>query len=304
VDPPGSQAEGLQTINALATDGSRVVAVGASLLRDYTSEPTDRALVWASDDMGRTWQAVEAEALDTEYGFMNDVTWTGNGFIAAGSEFWFSSDGLRWELTTRLEGGDRVRRATPWQSRWFAAGWSAWSLAEQRASVWVSDDGMVWEEVFIDPAEGSSAYDLLIGPNGLVVVGHIPSSETWHTGGPETWHSSDGLTWERDDWEPPEDNLSLAMQSVAWFGDWLISSGNGSFWGSHNPASRGFLSASSDGGRTWNVARLPEALFDVYIEEFGDVSVMRFPADADGDRLVLTGSHNGDAAIWVGTFEE
>ncbi len=289
IDGPGFADEGSQTIHSLATDGSRIVAAGDSVEKPYFPTSTDRAMVWISDDLGRVWSLVEADALTVDSGRMLDIVWTGSGFIGIGSEFWFSPDGSTWEIATDLSQSMLVSRVIPWNTGWVAVGETVggFEWEESGIGIWASDDGRSWDLVLAEP--DSRAIDVAAGPEGLLAAGPM-----------YVWRSPDGHSWERVLWETDASIYDRDMENLALIGDWVIASGNGS---TRTGQWKAFMLASADGGTTWVDVSIGDDLFEADRDEFSALEVMQFPGDASGERLVLAGSHRGNAAIWVGTLE-
>jgi hypothetical protein len=287
VEAPGFTGEGSQTIRSFATDGTRIVAAGVSAARPYPSAD-DRASAWVSDDLGRSWTPVVSDALTGDGGRFTDVAWTGSGFIGAGSEFWFSPDGSTWEISTDLSPSERVSRVIAWESGWVAVGENPVG-PDSGVAMWASDDGVAWEPVFAaDPAsnELTTAFDVLAGRGSLIATGYV-----------QVWRSSDGVTWARVPWEPGTSVYERRMQDLALIDDWVIASGHGE---TRSGPEKAFMWASPDGGATWVSVSLDPDVFDPPNDQFGALEVLAFPADAASSRLVLAGSHRGNAAIWVG----
>jgi hypothetical protein len=302
VDGPGfshSDAGG-RKILALATDGRRIVAAGTE--SRGSSYAPESALVWYSDDLGRTWIPVDEASLPAGCRGMMDVAWSGDGFIGVGYGFWHSPDGVAWTQAASASasgGGVEVHSLTRWQSTWIAVG----RVGTFDAAIWTSGDGRSWDLVFEDAGDALSvARDVTPGPSGPVVVGWTESSTRLQEI-PAVWRSADGSSWLA---VPPNPEWGIAtmwdepMDHVVAFGDWLIAAGN--FWERWG-SSRVSLRASPDGGTTWIDVPLDDAAFSFRDDGFGAFEVMRFPPGGE-PRLVLAGAHSTDAAIWVGTLEE
>jgi hypothetical protein len=329
VTGPGFAGSDGQRVTALASDGSRIVAVGT--FSAYGSPWDSQPLVWYSDDLGRTWTEVEDESFvnrpcrewDVNQCFpggMMDVAWTGEGFVGVGDGFWFSPDGITWDLTTELEYHLVATSLSQWGTRWIAVGrgprismpglevmpGSEEGRRDQdSAAVWISDDARSWELVFVDDSNWGFAADVVAGPDGAVVVGWTWSGH-WDVRLPAAWHSPDGTTWEAV--FPTEQELASAlswmglMDHVIRMDGWLIAADEAYREGSH--PQRGAppnMWASPDGGVTWIEITLGIAGFDLGEDRILAVEVLPFGGEF---KLFVTGFHLTDAAIWVGTLEE
>lgn len=213
VDPDGLTADGWQTMNAVATGGPGLVAVG-------TSAPglhKDDAAVWTSTD-GLRWILVPDDSGDFSGAgdhHMADVVAGGPGLVAVGSvgsvdtgvaAVWTSQDGLAW---TRVAHSDEVFGGDKWQFMasvtvsdvgLVAVGGDS-SGGDLDAAVWTSLDGLVWSRVVdtdgILAGSGDQAMaSVTVGGPGLVAVGReMPGSDFDGV----VWLSSDGASWTRID---------------------------------------------------------------------------------------------------------
>jgi hypothetical protein len=324
VTGPGFAGDDGERIRALASDGRRIVAVGT-----FTSmEAPAGALVWYSDDLGRTWTAVEDESFVTRecwsgnanmclLGGMTDVAWTGEGFVAVGDGFWFSPDGIIWERTAELEPPQVAASVTRFGSRWIAVGRGPqllmpdqesmpdrWDDAFDSAAVWISDDARSWELVFVDDSNWGFAADVVAGPDGPVAVGW-----TWDGAKslPAAWRSDDGTSWEAvfptEQQKTSFPSWGMHWAEVARLGQWLIATNDqpGDIRGDYE--TRQDMWVSPDGGISWIDIPLGFAGFEHHEDRILGVGVLPFPSSGE-PTLLLTGFHLTDAAIWVGTFEE
>jgi len=325
VEGPGFSDEGGQRILALATDGRRIIAAGMfsmGLMGQVPPDPPDRALVWYSDDLGRTWNLVEEETFATGRGGMMDVAWTGDGFIGVGNGFWFSPDGLSWTLTDDEEPPVLVRSLAEWDARWIAVGDGRDSSA---AAMWRSEDGRSWELMHSDSGTGpgtesiTGALAVAAGRDGLVAVG-FDGPDRWDRT-PAAWRSENGLSWHTVPpipWDETARWMYKPMEDLAEFEGWLIAVGNS--WDRFGRG-RPFMLASADDGISWINVPLDPDVFDLELSAsslaspvdvrrsngggagFAGIEVMHFPAGGL-ERIVVVGSNGTDAAIWVGTLEK
>jgi len=322
VEGPGFSDEGGQRILALATDGRRIIAAGMFSMGLMGQVPPDRALVWYSDDLGRTWNLVEEETFATGHGGMMDVAWTGDGFIGVGNGFWFSPDGLSWTLTDDEEPPVLVRSLAEWDAWWIAVGDGRDSSA---AAMWRSEDGRSWELMHSDSGTGpgtesmAGALAVAAGRDGLVAVG-FDRPERWDRT-PAAWRSENGLSWHmvpHIPWDVTALWMYKPMEDLVEFDGWVIAVGNS--WSRYGRG-RPFMLASADDGISWIKVPLDPDVFDLELGAsslaspvdvrrsngggagFAGIEVMHFPAGGL-ERIVVFGSNGTDAAIWVGTLEK
>jgi hypothetical protein len=179
---------------------------------------------------------------------------------------------------------------------------------QDSAAVWISDDARSWELVFVDDGSWGFAADVVAGPDGPVAVGW-----TWRYGDGvllAAWRSDDGTAWEAV--FPPEEQRAPgpaaswegSMEEVVRTGEWLIATDE------NYPDDPTFVSgappgmwASPDGGVSWIDIPLGFAGFDLRRDRILDLEVLPFGSGGE-PKLIVTGFHLTDAAIWVGTLGE
>ncbi len=267
-----SPVAGDQAMEAVAIGEGRIVAVGSA---------HEDAAVWVSTD-GTSWQRIPHD--DEVFGgpsaqWMHDVTYTGDRFVAVGSE---------------LDGGDD----------------------NMIGAVWTSEDGLAWAkiangaEVFgPDPATDNHMYITAVTgtPDGLVAAGIaacVPFRDFRCDADPADmpmplWSSRDGLEWERieDDTAPfaypatstkrtPNNTLlrHAPVRALIAFEGGLVSVG----W------DRGFATVPlTDTELSFEHGFAPGQLF---------TSVAMTDVVAVGDRFIAVGHSSGNGAIWIGSI--
>ena len=323
VTGPGFAGEDGERIRALASDGRRIVAVGTF----NSLEGWVRAVVWYSDDLGRTWTAVEDESFVTRkcwsgnrdmcsLGGMTDVAWTGEGFVAVGDGFWFSPDGITWERTAELEPPQAAASVTRFGSRWIAVGRGPrlsmpdqesmpdpWDQSLNSAAVWISDDARSWELIFVDDSNWGFAADVVAGPDGPLAVG-------WTWDGvkklPAAWRSDGGTSWEAV-FPTEQQKASFPPWGGHWaevgrLGKWLFATNDLPSDIRGDLETRPDMWASPDGGISWIDIPLGFVL-ELHQDRILGLGVLPFPSGGE-PKLLLTGYHLTDAAVWVGTIDE
>lgn len=149
-------------IGGIATNGTRLVAVGQNIS-------------WFSTDNGATWTETYYANLE-----MNDVTWDGTQFIAAGRGAWRSPDGVTWTSVIPRFTSDYQRFFTVASvgGKTFASGYD--SEFNQAMSA-VTTDGTSWS-----PANMSNVMLAIATDGGKFVAAG------WRLG---VLTSTDGTTW-------------------------------------------------------------------------------------------------------------
>ena len=248
---------------APATPAPATPAPAASPAPEASPAPTERP-----PRAGPRWQ--RAVPADTGRGFqLHDVIAGGPGFIAVGGAqprregadpralIWLSEDGREWQAAPLFgDAGIGVVEAITATPDGFLAVGSG--CCPDRAAVWRSADGFVWERVADSEAlADATMVDVVDSDSGLVAVGCPATLEC--TGG-RVWQSSDGGTT----WEVAAD-MTMIPFSVAQTADGLVVAGTDSDLGG-----RGATATSPD-GTTWTVTvadRRPGSFSDA--ETFAD----------------------------------
>ncbi|MEO5874199.1 MAG: hypothetical protein ABIS86_18555 [Streptosporangiaceae bacterium] len=197
-----------QELTAVATSGTRVVAVGG--------EPADfgkRAIFVISVDSGRTFRAATVRTVKGEPASAGDVpdqvAAAPNGWVALGRSVsgatvvWTSQDGAAWTRQSDQSGAqfgskDRVRHVA-WSGKAFIATGATTAkgdFTDAAPVVWLSADGTSWKRVagwqLHPPARGTLEFtDIAWVANAIVLKGvsSVTGDVTWRSG-------DDGATWQ------------------------------------------------------------------------------------------------------------
>jgi len=210
VDGPWRSADiGLDSntfeLHAVAFDGERFVAVGATYPADEGAPTNGVALV--SDD-GRTWRRAPDQSSLRGGNIVDVVARPGGGFEAVGwgrhsspytgMNVWSSGDGLSWRLV--YSGADRgdvgvTGLAVSPDGRYVA--WGSDCLGAcgiVNVVMWTSDDGTTWRSV---PGQATFKSASVIGtvalPGGWLATGTSGAG----SGDGVSWRSGDGRSWTR-----------------------------------------------------------------------------------------------------------
>ena len=306
--------DGYQSMNAVAYDGDRFVAVGGE-----SSGSSERAAVWTSQD-GEEWTRIEDVSVpgDAELAGMNSVIAGGPGLIAVGWDFnrerfegnavvWTSVDGTSWEHVaaqgTEFSGGEMYDIA-PYMGGYVAVGtdrdrmftWTrgCTSSDECPEAAWTSPDGIVWTRVDSDAfvLDWSTMYSVATSGTQIIAVGSQDHTAIW-TYDPDT-------KWAL---VPHSDLLVggpyIEVRSIAFDGDRVVAVGlranvqsaNAQGWFDEGDA---VVLLSPDRGNTWY--RAPA---DPTFTRFNDpLASMNDIVLVDGGFLVV-GSVGDDAAVWL-----
>ena len=184
-------------------------------------------------------------------------------------------------------------------------------VAENVAAVWTSPDGEAWTRVVDEAALAHAGgavtgwalmFDVVTSRSGLVAVGHDVSvqgsgdSAEWFEGA-AVWLSPDGLSWRRSGqgiFDNPHMQAVTATDGgglvagggvVGWIEAKIWSSQDGDTWAEHPHDDNVF------GGEPNNSAD---------DQAFGPASIRGI--SVYGSNVFAVGSFNGDAAVWVGTW--
>ncbi|MFF0306636.1 hypothetical protein ACFYSC_04370 [Streptosporangium sp. NPDC004379] len=146
-----------QVLNAMAADGSTVVAVGSD-----TTSPVPRPLFLVSTDGGSTWRLGRVngpagfQGGPTAVGAVagGDGRWlaAGNDLLGTGQGLWTSADGYEWTAvdpagTGAFVTGDKIMELARTSSGFVAVGTAVLPDGTAGAVAWVSPDGRGWSRV-------------------------------------------------------------------------------------------------------------------------------------------------------------
>ena len=316
--------EGLQMMEDVTSNGSRLVAVGLAF-----DEPERRGLyatVWTSMD-GITWSRVpfnrevfgsqDPEEPGGGRSWLHGVTVGGPGFVAVGSDswaaaVWTSPDGVTW---TRVPHDPEVfGEGATWETHSEmnavsvgGPGLVAVGNADgySSAAVWTSPDGLMWTRVAHDEeifggVGGQVMHAVVAAGPGLVAVGEDEPDSHSAVGGirAAVWTSIDGTTWTRVTHDPAvfgENADERLMRDVAMVGDGLIAVGT-DMWTSPDGSNWTHITVDGTGApmgtaRSWGMnatAVAPNAI--AIVGESGE-------SEVDGETKPR-------AAVWTATTED
>ena len=245
-DPGGVfTSSGYLHARAVTAGGPGFVAVG----NEVGGPDRGVAAVWVSTD-GRSWQRVTSDSF-TGPGSraMGDVTTLGSRVVAGGqigrdAGVWVSEDGLTWEVaypvTPSIGLDQHILSVAATEQGLVAVGAKETSADVWDAAVWVSEDGLTWDQVATNNlALGGPGSQIMTavataGP-GLVAVGQEhPDNQTPEAFNSVVWTSVDGTKWTRLP-GPIEDNRGLQLWSVVGTNTGIIAVG---WQTTDSPASR------------------------------------------------------------------
>jgi hypothetical protein len=194
----GQQQRGVfQQIDSIADYGDTIVTTGSQ-----SSDGQVRQQFFVSDDNGASWRLASVQAAgggQPSLGHAATLVAKGPaGWLAVGPQgIWTSKDGLSWTLAaahgiTSGRPGDQVRVLTDTASGFLAGGAVAVPGGGTQAALWISRDGMNWQELTaarLGLAPGELVRDISSavarGPD-TVIAGTLASGTT------RAWLSSDG----------------------------------------------------------------------------------------------------------------
>ena len=164
-------------------------------------------IVWASPD-GVTWTRTEVPGFISSAVAATDTGWTVVGGGGLQGAVWNSTDGLEWEAAPSepfLSDTHNISLqdvAFDGELLVTVGGTNATAVREERAAIWISDDGIEWTEVideqaaFDQPSVGG-AVSVVSGPRGFVAMGRERLEEGGNPTLTVVWFSSDGKVWDR-----------------------------------------------------------------------------------------------------------
>ena len=295
---------GDQLINRVATDGSQLIAVGAS----GRSRDSDAA-VWHSTD-GVTWKQVSDRDLRAPG---DQVAW-GVAFsedliVAAGSEnvggdsdavVWASRDGVKWTRVRAKEElggeGDQLISRVAVGDQGFVAVGSDRVAGECSAAAWISADGKRWTQAPQDDPDlgGPGRQEMrgvAVANDQIVAVG---SDESSGTSDAAVWVSRNGRRWNRlQDEEALYRGGEQVMTSIVAGEDGFVRVGWDTILESKDAAAW-----TSTDGTTWEKPLVEEDVLG------GPGKQVIFGVDRldDGGLVAVgldTSGGGGDAAVWT-----
>lgn len=182
-------------LGMVAGEPARLLSLG--WLNVGANDADRRPVLWASTDLGTTWERVRDEAVPL--GIL-DLAAGGPGLVAVGdetpieaggAEVWLSSDGQSWERVPDQDAFQRSRvNAIAERDGVMVAVGSRLVDGNDVPAAWRSSDGRQWSRVDLSPLVGAIE-DVAAGPEGFVGVGSSTDGELHAT----AWHSADGETW-------------------------------------------------------------------------------------------------------------
>jgi hypothetical protein len=281
--------DGDQMMTGIATDGTRLVAVGTTVAGFAERD----AAIWTSDD-GIGWARVPHEP-DVLGGpgsqEMTSIAAGGPGFVAVGYRFdepgrlglyagvWISPDGLTWTSVTT----DHASLADAAMYDVISGGPGLVAVGSD-ATVWTSVNGLEWTKVFSEPRVNERQTEMTsvtATDSGFVAVGAsgIGASSSSGSGSAlahdpgstraAVWSSVDGIAWSR---LPHDEEVfggaageHCRMNDVVKRGPGLVAGGICEWY---SVTSSGADGLSSDGGRpfvwispdgaSWSRHRIPD----------------------------------------------
>jgi hypothetical protein len=283
-------------IHDVSSDGSVSVAVG---------EKDGRPAVWVSED-AYDWDLLESsmphseprlgeggEALPVE---IRSIVGSEKGFVAAGSAFWFSSDGRTWSESTAPP-VDAIVDVTAGPDGFLAVGYlpktvaifgQQWSSAN---AVLHSPAGRTWSVVaeldgmFKAGAECWVAGNTVThGPHGYVIAGDCTSEEA-EIAYSSLWTSSDGMLWSQVPYDEAVFGEPAYITSITADEAGYLAAG----WSLGGAADHATVWTSED-GISWIRSELGGT---------GDTGITSV-ATHEGTAVVVGVSHS-EPAIWLGT---
>lgn len=183
-------------------DPDRLLSLG--WLNVGANDADRRSVLWASTDLGVTWERVADEAVPPR---LHDLAAGGPGYVAVGNAnpanaglpdvdpphagVWLSPDGREWE---RIPDQDAFRqssmRAIAVRDGLLVAVGSHRVEGDDVPAVWRSSDGRQWSRVELSQGPGA-VENIAVGPDGFVAVGSSSQGSAQAT----AWLSADGETW-------------------------------------------------------------------------------------------------------------
>lgn len=257
-----------ESMAAAAYDGDGLMAVGR-----VAGDDESDAAIWRRTGDG--WEMTTPEVMAGRHDqWAFGVAVGTKGTLVVGGEnawgevrprLWFSADGETWKAVDGGPGGpldrtgeESVQAIAPFNDGFVAVGWRDVD-GEQDGVVWVSADGVTWEEVTDARTlrgAGRQSVQSVTTFQGQLVAGGFTSDASGQ-GRPVTWRSADGKAWGapspvlpiHDNNRNAANDMSVRSLSVA--GNEILAAG-GDDWRPH-------LWHSSDGGANWQLLPDPSS---------------------------------------------
>ncbi|HLY15383.1 MAG TPA: hypothetical protein VKR24_13630 [Candidatus Limnocylindrales bacterium] len=265
---------------------SGLVAVGW-VLQDFSGAS------WRSSD-GSTWTFTGNFPAQT---LLSAVAVNGSRYEAVGRDgngatAWTSTDGATWQKVSSpafAASPLRITSITPWKGGFVAGGYKGNEFFSADATMWVSPDGLTWQEASDAPSfKDARVWGVAAGPSGLVAVGQTGATDT--PGPAVIWTSTDGLHWTRvPDGPVFEGGRLRAVASVPSIGFVAV--------GEDLKGDTAIVWVSKD-GRTWNRAPSDPSFGRVGIQ-VRMYAVTAGPAGAVAAGTLDAGVQYGEVAIWT-----
>jgi hypothetical protein len=182
-----------------------------TLMTGVTSGPAGLVTVgWILQDFsGASWLSSDANTWKFTGGFpaqtllsavaANSQRYEAVGRDGDGATPWTTTDGKTWQKVSSPAFSDhplRLTAITPWKGGFVAGGYRGNEFFSADADLWVSPDGLTWQEATDSPSfKDARVWGVAANGNTLVAVGQTGSTDT--PGPAIVWTSSDGRTWTR-----------------------------------------------------------------------------------------------------------
>jgi hypothetical protein len=293
--PPlaGVPDQGIDTVNAVARDGSGLIAVGGQVLFDSS---TANAEAWTSAD-GLSWARSHVE--DPTGATITAILRIGDRYLAIGTDgysqhagggtgtaMWTSSDGRSWARSSRFPGALMLRIGAGGGSYVAVGGMTSVDAPPAAGGpFWASSDGVNWHQGDASEAQPDSS----LGISGLTWTGTgwIAVGGTYER--PLAWTSQDGRTWASASVEVPELPSAdfVRMSDVARLGSKFLAVG---FQQDNATTDTSAVVWESVDGLSWHLVPVPAAFNDVLL---GQITLI-------DDRVFVGGQRwtTGDPVIW------